>query len=171
MTTTGDKRFSLPYGSYPPVMTLLPQVGGDLSARQSGDFSITGTGAGGLGLPGVGTAAFVISIANAAGELISSGAGTASFTIDTLPLLLTASLAGVGSTTFTLATNSPLLGAEANVIGDTTFAITGALTPYATGNMVGSTEDTSTTVNANIVSVNGYAVTGNGQSGTEWGPA
>jgi hypothetical protein len=86
-------------------------------------------------------------------------------------LLLTASLNGDGTASFTLDANTPLLGALAGGEGSTSLSFAGTLTPYAIGNMVGTTEVTSDVVNANIVSVNGYSVTGDGQSGTEWGPA
>jgi hypothetical protein len=63
-----------------------------------------------------------------------------------------------------------------------TFVFDGSLTRYAVGNMVGSTVDAGVTIDnivtaleaailpVNIVKVNDYTVTGDGQSGSEWGP-
>lgn len=154
------------YGARAYIMS--PQAGG-LTAFAG--LTVTPTASGVLGLPTSGSTSITFTVADATGQLIASGNGSAAFSITALPLLLTASLNGIGSTSFTLATNTPLLGAKAGAVGTTSFAITGTLTPYAIGSMSGSTVDTSSIVNANIVSVNGYSITGNGKPGTEWGPA
>jgi hypothetical protein len=126
---------------------------------------------GGLGLPGTGVAEMTFTVSDADGQLISSGSGTAEFAISCADLLLTASLGGEGTASFEITAANALLGAEANLTGETTFTFTGGLTPYAIGNMVGTTDVATSVVNANIVSVNGYTVTGNGQIGSEWGPS
>lgn len=167
-TTTADKLFSLPYGTYVPYTTLLPQLGGSLSARRSGDFSITPVATGGLGMPGVGSAALTILTNTPAGQLISSGSGSAALAFTVADALLTASVGGSGSAALALSTNTPILGAEASLTasgsfsitasnsqvlpldtssplrtGTANFAITGALTPYAIGSLSGSTVDNS----------------------------
>jgi hypothetical protein len=150
---------------------ILPKTGGGMSSH---NITYASFGASGLAVGGItadAPASFAFTVADADGQLISSGTGTASLTFTVADLLLTASLNGTGSSSFTITSNTPQLGAEASGIGNAVLSFTASLTPYAIGNMVGNTEDTSTIVNANIVSVNGYSVTGNGQTGTEWGPA
>ena len=165
-----DSKASIPNGVRPPVAWVMARKNGGMSSQYEAGFTLGGSGAGALGVPIVGTGGFSIDFANAAGQLISSGTGTAAISFTATGNVL-AILAASGSASMSLTTNTPLLGALASVTGNGTMTITGTLTPYARGFMLGSTEDTSTIVNANIVSVNGYSVTGNGQTGTEWGPA
>lgn len=156
------------------------------------------------------SASITFTVADAAGQLISSGSGSASMTFSTNTPLLTASLAAVGSASFVLSA-SAALGAEASATGSASmlfsmaatilpandaspartatasFAITGALVPYAIGQMTGSTVDTSiltvdaiaagvlaaaltTPIAANIRKVNDTTVQGTGATGDEWGP-
>lgn len=157
------------------------------------------------------SASITFTVADADGQLISSGSGSASMAFSTNTPLLTASLAAIGSSSFALSA-SGALGAEASGEGaasmafsmaatilptvDTppartataNFAITGTLVPYAIGQMVGSTVDTSiltvdaiaagvlaaaltSPIAANIRRVNDVTVTGTGEVGSEWGPA
>lgn len=158
------------------------------------------------------SAAFSITFANAAGSLITSGAGAASFAFASAAELL-GILNGAGAASFALISNTPLLGADAGMTGAAiwslsaaaailpaddslpartaaaSFAISGALTPYAIGSMIGSTlagaeELTAdavaiatvaalqaTAIPVDIVKVNGIAVDGAGTSGDPWGPA
>lgn len=159
---------------------------------------------------GAGSAAISFAVADAAGQLISSGSGTAAITFATNTPLMTASLSGIGSASFSIQ-NSAEIRADAAAIGqaqlsfsmaatilpvsDTppareasaSFAISGALIPYAVGNMTGSTIDASiltvdaiaaavlaaaltTPINADIRKVNAVTVTGDGHTGSEWGP-
>lgn len=177
MTTAANKQFSLPYGNYPPYMTLLPQKGGDLSAHRSADFNISSSATGGMGMPGTGSATITITTNTPDGQLIVSGTGSVSFTIDTNTPLLTASIGGDGTASFTIDTNTPVLGAEASLVGSTTititpnapamlptdttsplrtatatFTFTGTLERYALGNMVGTTVDSGTVTNASVAS-------------------
>jgi len=156
------------------------------------------------------SASITFTVADAAGQLISSGEGAAAFAFSTNAPLLTASLGGVGSASFAL-TASGALGAEASATGSASilfamaatilpavdtppartatasFAITGNLTPYAIGQMIGSTVDTSiltvdaiaaavlaaaltTPIAANVRKVNDTTVQGTGATGDEWGP-
>lgn len=189
MTTAANKQFALPYGSSPPYSTLMPQKGGDMSARRTADFSLTASASGLMGYPIVGSAGIVlntntpiifplddtsplrtgsatitISVLDADGQLISSGSGSASVEVTTNTPLLTASISGDGTTTFSISTNTPILGAEASATGDSSFSfsvsgsilplndtsplrtgttvitISGALTPYAIGSMIGTTD-------------------------------
>ncbi len=166
-----DQKASVPSGNRHPAAWVMAPKNGAMSSRSLATLSFTPTGAGAMGVPIIGTTSFSFAFDPAAGQLISSGIGSASMTFTVANLLLTASLNGIGSSAFTITTNTPQLGAEASGIGAAVLSFTATLTPYAIGSMSGSTVDASGAVNANIVSVNGYSVTGNGQSGTEWGPA
>lgn len=175
--TVALKTYSYPQGTYAPSGSqragsayILPQKAGAMASFYDASLSIAPAATVAGGITATGSASMVITPANATGGLIASGIGSASMNFAFANALLTASLNGLGTASFTLSTNTPLLGAIASGIGNGTFTITGSLTPYAIGSMSGSTVDTSSIVNANIVSVNGYSVTGNGQSGTEWGP-
>lgn len=165
-----DPKSAIPYGHLSPSAWILPKTAGGMSSRNVTSLTTTPTG---LAVGGVTTDAatsITFAVDDATGQLISSGTGSASMTFTVANLLLTASLNGIGSSAFTITTNTPQLGAEASGIGTAVLSFTATLTPYAIGSMSGSTVDASGAVNANIVSVNGYSVTGNGQSGTEWGP-
>ena len=145
---------------------ILPVQAGGLTARAG--LAITPTATGGLGLPGSGAAALAFTVPDATGQLISSGAGAASFAVTSNAPLLTASLNAAGTVSFQISTNTPLLGALAQGQGAASFAIaappatvyplndasplrtaaasfafSGALTPYAIGQMSGSTVDNS----------------------------
>lgn len=161
----------LPSGYRHPGAWMMPQKGGALAARNTTaiTFSPSGTAVGGITTAGTSSITFAVS--DAAGQLISSGSGSASLTFTLADALLTASVGGTGSAAFTVTGDTSLLGAIASGDGTASFAIAGSLTPYAIGSMVGTTAVATTTVDANIVSVNGYMVTGNGQTGSEWGPA
>ena len=165
-----DAKAAIPYGHLSPSAWVMPKTAGGMSSQNVTELTVATTGLAYGGITTDGTSSITFTVADAAGQLISSGNGTASLTFTVADALLTASLGAVGATSFTISTNTPLLGAKASVIATASFTLTGTMTPYAIGSMAGSTADTSTTVNANIVSVNGYSVTGNGQSGTEWGP-
>jgi hypothetical protein len=139
----------LPSG-YGGRSALLPVRAGGLSSVVA--LSIAAAGAGVLGLPGDGAAAFTVSVSDAEGQLISSGSGAASFSLTASPLLLTASLGARGSASLAITTNTPTLGAEANLTGSAGMTFAGALTPYAIGNMIGSTVDGGTLTAASVAS-------------------
>ena len=156
MTGEANKQFSLPYGGSPPYATLMPQKGGDLSARRTADMMLSATGTALMGYPIAGTASLVIgtnapvifptndasplrtgsvtiaiSVIDAAGQLISSGTGSASMAVSANTPLLTASISGGGATSFSVTTNSPLLGAKAGADGaaSLTFSVAGSILP------------------------------------------
>lgn len=160
-----------PYGHLSPSAWVLPKTAGGISSVNNANLSATAAGSVVGGITADATSAITFTVADADGQLISSGEGSASMTFTVADLLLTASLNGAGATSFSLDTNAPLLGALAGGEGSSTISFSGSLAPYAIGIMVGTTDVVTDVVNANIVSVNGYAVTGNGQSGSEWGPA
>lgn len=155
-----------PYGHLSPSAWVLPKTAGGMSSQNVTRIDLSGAGSIVGGVTSPGSAALVFVVADAAGQLISSGEGAASFTFSTNTPLLTASLGAIGSTTFTLSAAGDI-GAEASAEGSASFlismaatilpandtpparsaaasfAITGALTPYAIGSMVGSTVDAS----------------------------
>lgn len=111
-----------------------------------------------------GTASITITALDADGQLISSGSGSASMAISTNTPFLTASINGSGETSFSINTNAPTLGAEAGGSGVASFSfavsgsilpvddasplrtgtalitVSGSLTPYAIGHMIGTTD-------------------------------
>ena len=156
-----------PLGHLSPSAWVLPKTAGGMSSQNVTRINLSGAGSIVGGVTSPGSAALVFVVADAAGQLISSGEGAAGFAFSTNTPLLTASLAAVGEASFTL-TTSAALGAEASAIGSAAmvfsmaatilpandappartavanFAITGALVPYAIGQMTGSTVDAST---------------------------
>jgi hypothetical protein len=177
----------IPGGHLSPSSWALPRTAGGMSAINEASASVTAAGFAVGGVTTTGSSTITITVADAAGELISSGSGAASFSFTVGNLLLTASLNGVGSASFALVTNTPELGALAGLIGSSTMSFTGSLTPYAIGSMSGSTVDTSvltidaiaagvlaaaatSPISADIRKVNTYPVDGTGQPGAEWGP-
>ena len=151
MTTAANRRFSLPCGSYPPYATMMPQRGGDMSARRSADFAIAPAATGVLGMPAAGTANAAVGIAPASvlpaddasplrtgsasfavvpnaleGQLMSSGEGSAALTISTNGPQLTASISSGGALSFAVSTNAPTLGALANAAGSSEVAFSAA---------------------------------------------
>ena len=155
---------SLPQGHAAGGARMLPRKAGGMTARFEARLAFSSVANGVMGFPIIGAASLSISASDAVGQLISSGNGSASLSITTSPLLLTASINGTGSATFTLASNTPLLGAIAESAGassvtfsglasilplndasplrmaSATFRVEGALTPYATGTLTGTTD-------------------------------
>lgn len=160
---------AIPNG-YGSTSWMMPVKAGAISSANAAVMTVSQSANGAMGLPGDGTADFIIDFSTATGGLISSGDGTASFAITSTATVL-ATRSGDGSATMSFTTNTPLLGALGWVTATGAFSVSTTMQTYARGYMTGSTIDTSTIVNANIVSVNGYSVTGNGQTGSEWGPS
>ena len=159
-----DDKVGLPMG-YVMKGWQMPQKAGMISARMH-DFAISGSGTAVMGYPIEATASLSITIADATGQLISSGNGTATISITPNTPALTASIGGSGSATLAITLNVPTIGAEASISGETTltitvanatayplndasplrdgaasFTVSGSLTPYAIGQMTGSTID------------------------------
>ena len=121
--------------------TLLPEDDSSPSRTASATFEVTATGS---------------------GELKSSGSGSAVFSITVADAELLGTLSGEGSAQISVTTNSPTLGAEASLTGEASIilvssgwllplndhdparttsamiSMSGSLTPYAVGNMIGS---------------------------------
>jgi len=168
-TTAANKQFSLPYGSYPTYAWLIPQVGGDLSARRSADFGIEPSATGGRGYPGFGSATIGIDTNTPAGDLVTTvpaGGAPASIGISTNTPQLTASIGGTGSASFGIDANTPTLGAEASLIGAASFGLDGTLTRYAIGIMSGTTTDAGLTVDSVVSGVWGALAAAYNDSGT-----
>jgi hypothetical protein len=180
---------AIPYGHLSPSAWVMPKTAGGMSSRNVTllQSNVTGLAVGGITTTGdssftisvadaqayplddsppvrTASAGFIISFADAAGQLISSGAGNASMQFTFANALLTASIGGTGSANFVLSTNNALLGAIANGSGAAAMQVTvanaqayplndasplrtasaglsfsGTLLPYARGLMQGST--------------------------------
>lgn len=209
--TTANTLYAVPQGAYAGLAWLLPQKAGSLSGYSPVAVSTAALAVGGITTTG--TSSITFTVADATGSLIASGSGAASIVFTVADALLVASINGAGSSAFSVTSNTPLLGAVASGSGSSTmtfsvanaqayplvdtsplrtgtanFAFTGSLTPYAIGQMSGSTVDSSaltvdtiaagilaaawnSPIAANIRQVNSTSVTGNGQTGSEWGPA
>jgi len=165
---------SVPEGTRHPFAWRPPTKAGSLSSHNLAGATITSTGTMLMGYPIVGETTITISTNTPTGQLISSGSGSATLTISTNTPLLTASIGGSGSATITIDASVATLGAIASVSGETTLTFTttatilpiddtspartasatmsfsGTLTPYAIGNMIGSTLD-STVLTADII--------------------
>jgi hypothetical protein len=156
-----------------------------MSSVNEAVFSLDPTGAMLSGVTASAPATFGIDTNTPDGQLVSTvqpGEAPATFGIDTNTPELTASLSGDGTSTFGFSFTDALLGALGGMTVTADFGIDGTLTSYAVGHMEGTTADTGVTVDnivtaleaailpVNIVQVNDYTVTGNGQTGSEWGP-
>jgi hypothetical protein len=164
-----DSKASVPNGARHPVAWLMARKNGGMASSTEARITFTPTAAGTMGFPITGTTTFTISTNTPDGQLISSATGTASMAITGTGNVL-ATLSTTGTASITLTTNTPLLKAIKWLDATAGMSITATMTSYGKGFMVGSTADGSSIVNANIVSVNGYSVKGNGQTGSEWGP-
>jgi len=161
---------------------------GGITTTGVSEFAITtNTPDGQLISSGTGSASWAITTNNPLLTASIEGIGSTSFAITTNTPILGAEASASGSSVILfscsatiLPTNdtSPLRAASAS------FAITGSLLPYAVGSMSGSTVDNTVLTTDAIIAamnasppavdikrVNGYTVGGNGQTGTEWGPA
>jgi hypothetical protein len=132
----------LPSGHLASSSWGLPRTAGAMASHNDATLSITTTGLAVGGITSTGSSSFAFNIPDVIGGLIASGEGSSSFSFSGTGDLL-ASLNAEGSASFAITTNNPLLGAEANLIGSSTWSISGSLTPYAIGQMSGSTVDLS----------------------------
>jgi hypothetical protein len=182
------KLSSYPDGYNPHKSLIPPRTAGAMRGNPYTEFGITGTGTiyGGITTTSdPGNIDISISTNTPAGELVSTvpaGGAPATFGIDTNAPLLTASIGGDGTATFGMTFNTPILGALGGMTVTATFSMDGTLTSHAIGIMEGTTADSGVTIDnivqaleaailpVNIVQVNEIEVTGDGQSGTEWGP-
>lgn len=179
---------ALPLIGYPTGYSgegwFMPITGGELTSLYNTDFSFDGSASALSGFPIDGTTDFSFDTEGTGGlvSTVAAGDAPATFGIDTNTPLLTASIAGDGTADFGISTNTPLLGALGGMTVDATFGFTADWTAYAIGSMEGTTADSGVTIDGivealqaailpvDVVKVNSYEVTGDGQSGTEWGP-
>jgi hypothetical protein len=181
-----DELYGIAPGLYAGYTWMIPQRNGAMASHDNAVFGMTGTGTLYGGVTATAPATFGISTNTPAGELVVTvqpGAAPSTFGFTTNTPELTASISGDGTSTFGFSTNTPILGAIASLtITPTSFGFDGTLTAYAIGIMEGTTAEAGVTVDnivtaleaailpVNIVKVNDYTVTGNGQTGSEWGP-
>ena len=184
-TTDSLDLYAVTPGVYPPYTWLIPERSGAIASHDNAVIGIACTGTLYGGITASAPAAFDISTNVPSGELVvtvAAGNAPATFGMTTNTPLLTASLGGAGTSTFGFTTNAPILGALGGMTVAVTFGMDGTLTSHAIGIMEGTTAESGVTIDnivqaleaailpVNIVQVNEIEVTGDGQSGTEWGP-
>ena len=153
-----------PNGHLSPSAWVLPRTSGGMSSINFTTATVSGSGLAVGGVTTTGTSSITLTFADAFGELIASGGGTAAFSLTSNNPLLTASINGTGTAVATFSTNTPTLGALADGSGEVAItltatnsgrmpandasplrsgtaaiSVTGALTPYAIGEMAGTT--------------------------------
>lgn len=171
-----DPKAAIPYGHLSPSSWVLPRKAGGMSSSNAARIVFDSSGLAVGGITANGSSSITIAFADAFGQLIASAIGSSVFTISTNTPLLTASIQGIGSASFVV-TGDATLGAEANVSGSSTITITvanatafplndasplrdasasmsfaGSLTPYAIGQMIGTTVDLGVVTNDSVAS-------------------
>lgn len=130
-----------PNGHLAPSAWVLPRSAGGMSSINFASAAIDGIGLAVGGITTTGTSSITLTCADMFGELIASGNGTATFSLTSNNPLLTASINGAGTATASVSTNTPTLGALADGGGAVTISLSGTLTPYAIGQMSGTTAE------------------------------
>jgi len=141
---------AIPGGHLAPSAWAMPRTAGGMASVNSAMLASSATATAYGGITSTGSASITFTVPDAAGQLISSGSGSSTFTLSTNSPLLTAALVGSGSAAFAITANTPTLGALASLVGSSSWAIAGTLTPYAIGNMAGTTVD-STVLTGEVV--------------------
>ena len=180
-----DDKAGLPMGYLHPGAWLLPQKGGAMSSHNRTNGAATAT-------------LTLVSGRNITGS--SAGASTAAATLH-LVVSMVASAAGIATVTGNVFAALGMVGSSAGsstataqknalgwLYGSSAGSCTATLTRYATGRLYGSISPFTelspenlaqtvldyaqvTPIHADVQKVNGYVVIGDGESGTEWGPA
>ena len=122
-TTTAQNLYAEPSGNGGKYAWMQPQKGGEISSRYQASISVSPTAAITPGMPGTGSASITITVADAAGQLITSGEGSTTVTVSTNTPLLTASINGVGEAAISVTAADATLGAEASLTGSAAIAI------------------------------------------------
>ena len=173
-----DAMSAIPNGHLAPSAWVLPRKSGGMSSVNFTLISLDSTGSAVGGITTTGSAELTFTVADANGQLISSGNGMATLSLTTNTPLLTASINGAGSASIEITVNTPTLGALADGTGEasltvsatnsarlpaddssplrtgsSTLTITGTLTPYAIGQMAGTTEEAGLTPNGIAMAV------------------
>ena len=132
---------AVPNGHLSPSAWVLPRTSGGMSSINFTTAMVSGSGLAVGGITTTGTSSITLTFADAAGQLIASGGGAATFSLTSNNPLLTASINGAGTATASVSTNTPTLGALADGGGAVTISLSGTLTPYAIGQMSGTTAE------------------------------
>lgn len=132
-----DSRSAIPSGANPPESWVLPIKSGVMASRNAtnGSADVFGSGAMGVNAEGLSEGT---SILEAIGELVASLTGNAYGSSEVTGNLLAVLIAqglSEGSSTATAT-----IGAIASLIGNAYGSSTGSLVPYATGELIGTTE-------------------------------
>jgi hypothetical protein len=115
----------------------MPYTQGMMTSRYEASLDLAATASAVMGYPISGDTALEL-LASAIGDLISSGAGSATIEVLGGSATMTGILQALGSTGISVTTNAPLLGAMTDGDGAATISMTGSLTPYGIGHMVGA---------------------------------
>lgn len=181
-----DDTAAIPYGYYGGQGAWVqPRTAGAVSGVNAIAVNLGASGAGSMGVAAIGSSTITFTLVGTGG-LISSAAGTAAFTLDASGNIF-ASKATSGTAGITLA-GSGALFASGSLGGSAGVTFAASWSPYAVGWLSGSTADSTvltvdaiaagvlaaaltTPIHADVRKVNAATVTGDGQPGTEWGPA
>jgi hypothetical protein len=131
------KTCAVPDGYYAPQAMMMPIKAGAVSSYKKAALTVTGSGAGAMGVNGEGVATLTIDLPDAAGQLVVSGNGTASFSVTAEGNVL-AALLGTGAISFQVDGGTTNITAKAWAEGTGTMVVTCGLTSYARGHMTGS---------------------------------
>lgn len=135
-------RSGFPSGVRHPASWSMAPKGGGMSSRYESTISLSSSGLMVGGITTTGTAALSLS-ATAIGSLLAQMIGTTTITVGGTGFA-SASLNASGSATITMG-GTALLGALASGTATGVIAMAGTLTPYATGNMIATTEESGLT--------------------------
>lgn len=208
--TAFEKGAGFPSGYNPGIY--MPLLHSWMSSAQGAVLYISAEAAGLMGMPSAGSTSISVTAENsqvlpldttsplrtgdvdieftaeATGELKVAGSGSANIEITSTADCIGA-LFGIGSANIEIAVASSTLGAIAEIIGTATLSLNGSLTPYAIGQMTGSTASTGgeltapqvaaevvnallgTTIPVDTKKIAGVLVGGVGTELDPWGPA
>lgn len=129
---------SIPAGARPPISWVMAKTAGGLASHNACFVSVAGTGSGAEGYNIAGQSTLTID-STAIGGLIAGGVGTAYLSL-VAGGAVTATIGSTGSASISVG-GSAAIGAIGWVFGEAIATVTGTLTPYAKGHMVGTTAE------------------------------
>ena len=121
--TSALNKWAVIDGAYPPYTWDIPQKSGELSSHNLTVITVGATGTAYGGVTATAPATITVTVADAAGQLITSGTGSASFSVTTNSPLLTASIGGDGTAAITVSIANALLGALADGSGSSAITV------------------------------------------------
>jgi hypothetical protein len=134
---------AIPKGHGAGGARLLPKTAGGMTSRREAVVSITGSGAGALGMGLQGTA-YITLDSSGIGGLIAGGVGTATISITGSGEII-ATIGSPGTATISLGAVGNI-GALGWIIGESQVKVDGSMESYAKGHMTGTTLESGLTV-------------------------